>query len=239
MQESMTGAWRNQNPTKPKGRCRVKTTETERTERIVLQPFNIERVKVRLVGTAPLMVQAFGKKAIQEMLDKQTSKEPKARKKPPRDIEAEIKAARILNEKGKPCIPAVWIKNAMLNAGMRYYDLESTRLRGLIWVLGDLLPFEFRKEDVDRRIVRLKDMARTAMARFRPIYHDWSVEAEIEYDASQISVESVLTLLRRAGLSISLGEYRVERKGNLGTFGIETAQAGANGTNRIAKRVRS
>lgn len=214
--------------TEPKNRIAEASAPVAR--RFEIKPLSIARMTFAIRGTSPLLVQAFSKKAKDEMVEAQTSTKAKPKKRPPRQIKAEIEAAKIVDVKGKPCVPAMWIKCAIVNAAMRYYEVRSSFLKGVVRVCGDTterisgdeaIPLRFKKEGVDERVVRLQDMRRTAYVRYRPVYFDWALDVTIEWDQSAIDADALVEFVRRAGFSIGLGEYRIEKGGNFGGFAVE------------------
>lgn len=209
-------------------------TEGVTARKFEIQPLRIARMAIKIRGSSPLMIQAFSKKAKDEMIEAQTTTKPKAKKKPPRKIKEEIQNAKILDAKKKPVVPAIWLKCAIVTAAMRYYEVRSSFLKGVLRVCGnttdkatgdEAITLKFKRESVDERIVRLQDMRRTAFVRYRPVYHDWSCEFLVEWDQSAIDADAIVEFIRRAGWSIGLGEYRREKGGEFGSFEIEGSAA--------------
>jgi hypothetical protein len=59
-----------------------------------------------------------------------------------------------------------------------------------------------------------------ADVRFRPMFVEWSAELEVEFVASSISEESLLSLIDAGGQFVGIGDWRPERTGQFGTYEI-------------------
>lgn len=190
---------------------------------IVLDPLELRRIHFRIVGDSPLLVHAFGAKAKEEMLANQQG--PKKRAKEARTeevIEAEYQAAFYRDGDGDCCVPSVNFKQAVVAAGMRFYDLSKVFLNGILRVCDESVKLHYESVERDARIVRLADMKRTAMVRFRPLFRGWWFDVTIEFDASVLNEKQVAEFVRRAGFSVGIFEWRPEKGGEFGQFHIAT-----------------
>lgn len=71
------------------------------------------------------------------------------------------------------------------------------------------------------RFVRGVVQARQRIMRARPIFRDWSCEAHIAFDPSQIKNKAaVLTAMEAAGLYVGVGDWRVGKGGRFGKFTV-------------------
>jgi hypothetical protein len=185
---------------------------------IELPDIEIEELPLRLVGLSPLIVHAWSKKAITQMRDKQQklATGPKAAK----DPEADFEGAKYLDPKTKKdSIRAHFIKNAIVSACRFADDMKMTVLRGAMFVEGDYLPLKFSECRMREDTVRVGQG--TADLRYRPEYLDWSCDIVVSYNANVLSAEQVANLVRLAGFSVGLCEWRPERNGIFGRFGVE------------------
>lgn len=221
-----------------------------------VEVFNIEKeiIECRLVGTSELIVNNFNHKSIQEMedgrrLDAEAKRAQKRAPRPPVIPEERYLAARCLNEDGEDCVEARHIKAALVTAATKYGEIgvPGTVVRGALFVLGELIPIEFKGvkpwpaikpmlDDVKigscglphmrRDIVRVgKFPNKQPDLRYRPGYRDWSISIRIEYEPALISLAGLHQLIRRAGTSVGLCEWRPE-KSPAGTFGRFDIAAG-------------
>ncbi|TDT31138.1 hypothetical protein [Naumannella halotolerans] len=183
-----------------------------------------ETMLVPIKGTTPLIVHKFSEKAKRQMLDAQQGrKTPKEKRDPQADYEASF--YRTENGYG---FPAVAFKAATIGAA-RFYgkSVKMTELRQFLFfkgVLSDadpqpLIPIEGTprmREDVVRLGISGTDL------RYRPEFPEWSALLEVIYVASALTRESVLSLIDAGGMGVGVGEWRPEKKGEFGTYQIDT-----------------
>lgn len=181
---------------------------------------NIKMMRVKIVGTAPMIFHKWSEKAIKMILDKQLKK-ASANTREPKDPQKEYEDSFYKNKKGEVAFPALCIKQAMVGASRNVEGLTMTLLRGGVFVVGDedgLIVVKYKKKE------RRQDMVRVGMGvadiRFRGQVKDWSMEFDIKWNADLFSQEQVLNLLNIAGFSCGLGEWRPERNGDFGTFEV-------------------
>jgi hypothetical protein len=201
---------------------------------IELAPLRQEILQVRVVGTTPLIVHAFGSKARRKMLDDQTMTETTVRKRREvRDPEADYNEARHILPDGRDGFPASGFKSAIVTAGRLFPQVTMEMLKVAITVLGTedeaaggLVVIEgtpHRREDV----VRIgSGLNKTTDLRFRPEYWPWAAELRIAYLADVISARSVANLVLAAG-SGGVGEWRpTAPKAKNGSYGMFTIAEG-------------
>jgi hypothetical protein len=186
-----------------------------------------ETLRVPIVGTAPLIVHKFSEKAKRQMLDAmQGRKTPKQAK----DPEADYEAAFYRHDDGGYGFPVIAFKAASVSA-CRFFgkSMPMTLARQCIF-----LDAEFSKTDGQKlaRIVGTphmrEDVTRVGMGgsdlRYRPEFTEWSTELEITYVKSMLTRESVLSLLDAGGMGVGVGEWRPEKKGDFGTYQIDSTR---------------
>lgn len=227
-------------------------TRTPQPKEMEIDDIEVVTMHVMIVGTSQLIVNNFGWKGAQQMEDTRalTAEEKRALKKggkpaiTPDEIERRFQNARLLDSKGRDCVRADWIKGALVTA-VKYKEIgiPSTTLRGVVYVNGDLLPIEFKPrpaKDSDETItyygkgpgmrrdtVRVKNSfgAKQPDIRYRPCYDDWSVKFALSFEPKLIPQTSLYHLIRRAGMSVGLCEWRPEgpgggKGGQFGRFDI-------------------
>jgi hypothetical protein len=182
---------------------------------------NIQLMKVKINGTAPLIFHQWDEKAIRMILDKQMKKAQKGRE--VRDPEKEYESSFYYDSEGNIAFPARNIKQAIVGSARFINGVPMTILRGALFVEGDkdgFIPLTYKEKTMRQDMVTVG--MGTADIRFRGQVEGWSMELMIKFDANILSSEQVLNLLQRAGFSQGLGEWRPERNGDNGTFEIET-----------------
>jgi len=194
-----------------------------------LKPMDVRWMETTIFGE-DLITHRWSEKARKEMLaNQQRTKEEKKLAKMNRekkDPKADFEGARY-HWDDKDWFPANGIKKAMVSAGFAL-GIPRSVVQRCVFVVG-----AERRDYVEirySRIVMREDAVkvgpynkRETDLRYRPEYQNWSARLRIRYRADVITAEQVLLLLRDAGFSIGIGEWRPERGGQAGTFEVESA----------------
>lgn len=180
-----------------------------------------QRIAVRLVGESPLIVHRFEEKAITEMLAKQRGLPFERQKKNPHK---DYEASKYKNEKDQDCIPVMTVKKAMIEASTFSDDMTKKQTRGGFFILGEYAPLDFDEVRMRKDMVRLSGIGRTPDIRFRAEYLGWSVDLVIEFNPRLITPDQLMYLLREAGSSVGICEWRIQKDGNYGAFSIEALE---------------
>lgn len=190
-----------------------------REQSVHLPTVERQRVAVRLNGESPLIVHRFEEKAITEMLAKQRGLPFERQKKNPHK---DYEASKYINEKGQDCIPVMTVKKAMIEASTFSDDMTKKQTRGGFFILGEYAPLDFDQVRMRKDMVRLSGIGRTPDIRFRAEYLGWSVDLVIEFNPRLLTPDQLLYLLREAGSSVGICEWRIQKDGNYGAFSVET-----------------
>lgn len=188
---------------------------------IEIPEMEVEQMLVTLRGVSEIITHNFGEEAMKKLEDSQGHK-PKGPREA-RDPEAEFRdSLYVIDEADERYgFPAIAVKLAMVGAG-RFTQEQMTRIRGMLNVLspdgGDLLEIAGAKPRMRRDHVRLA--SGVASIAYRPGFKPWSTEVLIEFNANVIPRGQVLNLLRIAGFSIGVGDWRPEKDGPFGRFTI-------------------
>lgn len=215
------------------GKVALKPAETTNVPALIEVPdIETQIVPFYLKGLSPLLVNNFSEKSKAQLEGESTGKINKgklgAKGKPPRDPEAEFQAARVLNDDGRDCIPARWIKQALVTAaGMSDVNIDQKVVQRTLFVRGDLIPIECKKGPRMRTdwVRRGRWNAKVPMQCYRAEFVDWSIKIQIEFEPKLIPHAWLVFLVRRAGLSVGLCEWRPEKKGEMGRFDIVMSPA--------------
>lgn len=198
------------------------------TEQVHIARIASETIQVPIVGTMPLIVHNFSEKAKRQMLDAQQGrKTPKQTRDPQTDYEAAF-----YRTKDGYGFPVTAFKAATVGAA-RFYgkDVRMTELRQFLFMHGEisdndpqaLVPI-YGEPRMREDVVRLGGPSRSADLRYRPEFPDWSSVLTITYVTSSLSRDSVLSLIDAGGLGIGVGEWRPEKRGEFGTYRIDTTK---------------
>jgi hypothetical protein len=191
---------------------------------IEISKIGTETLLVPILGTAPLIMHKFSEKAKRQMLDAmQGRKTPKA----PKDPEAEYTAAAYRLDDGGYGFPAIAFKAATVSAA-RFFDKSVTMvsLRQTLFFGGEMSKVEGQMMvRIEGEPIQREDVVRVGNGgtdlRYRPQFTEWSTTLEVTYVKSMLTRESVLSLIEAGGLGVGVGEWRPEKRGDMGTFIID------------------
>lgn len=194
----------------------------ETTATINIDRIAAETILVPIVGTSPLIVNRFSEKAKRQMLDAmQGRKTPKQ----PKDPEAEYQAAFYRFADGGFGFPVIGFKAATIGGARFYHAITMTALRQFLFFRGELgvdgqqlarITGEPRmREDVTRVNRGGTDL------RYRPEFFPWSTTLKVTYVTSALTRQSVISLIDAGGMGVGVGEWRVERDGDFGTYQVD------------------
>lgn len=194
---------------------------------IELRPLNIQQVEIPIYGTAPLIIHAWSDKAKKMMLDKQMNPGTKPKKDPKVPVE-EYEAAFHRLPDGRPGFPSGGFKAAIVGACRLFDGLPMTQAKIAIRVTGEgpnrLIPIvgePYMREDMVRLETGVADI------RYRPSFLEWAAILPITFNASLLSLDSLVHLVDAAGQG-GIGEMRPSApkssSGDYGTFAVEVGQ---------------
>ncbi len=178
--------------------------------------------EIAVVGTSPLIVHAWSKKAKREMLDKQMHKTEKVKE--PKDPEADYESSLYKFADGSGYgFPATGFKMAIVGGCRLFKGLNMTQVKQLFFVETDGVTVD------DMPLVRLsgvpeprEDMVRVgnlqADIRYRAMFREWSAVLRITHLASLLPLEQLVTLVNAGGMG-GIGEWRPFGKKGTGDFG--------------------
>ena len=194
--------------------------KVEGSEAIVLKRLQDASVTVKIVGLTPVIPHRWSEKAKQMMPGHPSSAEKVKEKKGVRVPEEEAEGCLYRMPDGRPGMPAVAFKAAII-AACRFFDKPSmTEAKLLIFVEGEgpesLVPLEGNlvlREDTPRNSNGGADL------RYRYAIHDWTATLKVRFVPTSISAGSVVALVDAAGRS-GVGDWRPSApKSCTGTFG--------------------
>lgn len=188
---------------------------------IEIPEIKLRRMVVSIEGQTPLLTNRFGEKARRAIEDKQQKKAkgPKEARVP----DDEFKEACHRLQGGGYGFPAVGIKKALVVAGGRFADEKMTHLRGVINIMGDLIPIQGPEPTMRSDTVRLQGGV-TSIA-YRPQFMPWSMEIPVVYNAAMIGEAQILNLFQIAGFAVGFGAWRPECNGVYGQFVLKDSVA--------------
>lgn len=213
----------------------MKKKETEKE--ITLQPIQIKEVEITIIGKTPLIVNNFNEKSKRQILDAQMKK-PKD-KEPRNPIEDGMRALywltpmpeefteesfeKALKEGARFGFPAKGIKASIVSGAYRNkMTPDKVSLQGAFLISEELIEIKYEKLNIREDYVRI---ARGGTdVRFRPEFKNWSMTFKMQYNENAYSLEQILNFINIGGFSCGLGEMRVEKGDNYGSYYVKTEE---------------
>ena len=185
---------------------------------VTIPELRMARINVRIKGVTPLITHRFSEDVLEKMAAEQQGAAKV--KKPPRQPEAECEAACYRTPEGRYGFPAAGVKKAMVTAGQRFAGEKGTELYGAFSIPVELLELECGAPHMREDRVVLGGMSRTSSIAYRPEFTPWAAVVPLLFNADFISADQLVNLLRLAGFSVGIGDWRVEKKGSFGQFEV-------------------
>lgn len=173
--------------------------------------------KAKLIGTAPLLMHN-GRLA--DPMDPATKALAAVSKGKAKDLEktarAEFMGSLYLNDELEPCVPVDCILAAVI-AGAKAYKNGKAAQAGVYDVAGmTSFPLVYKgprdpEKLFDNPLFRDRRSVRVQMARImrtRPMFRNWSLDIELEFDPTLIAEQDLTQSIERAGKAIGICDYR-------------------------------
>ena len=213
----------------------MKKKETEKAE-ITLKPIKIKEVEVTIKGVSPLIINNFNEKCQRQILDVQ-KKVAKKEKEPRNEYEEFMRALywltpmpeeftpesfeKALKEGAKFGFPAKGIKASIVSGAYRNkLTPDKVSLQGAFFIPSEFVEIKYKEIEMRQDWVRIAHNGTDV--RFRPEFKDWTMTFKIKYNENVYSLEQLLNFINLGGFSCGLGEMRVERGGNSGSYEVVT-----------------
>ena len=193
---------------------------------IKLKPIVPKAISFWIRGTSPLIQHAWSEKALRML--RMTAAERKKEPKVARDPKEEALAAMYVTDDGRPGLPMLAFKAALISAAHKDLGIEKTLVRKALflpnWAYSEGLvaPLEADEPEIREDIVRV-GVGQTDL-RYRPEFKNWRVNVILEIDSDLLNEQDVVNLVNRAGFSVGVGEWRPERGGEFGRFELDLSE---------------
>lgn len=175
----------------------------------------MEKIKVTIEGTTQILFNRFRDVEI----------EGKSKKRTGAMAEHEIEDKLYLDEKKKPQLPAVYIKNAITEAAKQFKIVgkgKSTYSK-IVASTVDIEPFYINLEAKDYGVFRISavnPMTKGRMMTERPKFEKWKASFQIILNDPAVPISVINEILEHAGKYVGVGDWRPEKKGIFGKFMI-------------------
>lgn len=201
---------------------------------VTIKAPNFQTAKFTIKGEAPLVLHRWSEKAKREMAKKQETGKASSsvRHREAQDLNEVFNAARYVSKDGWDGFHAASIRNAMISA-CRLVGYKMTLAKLSLFVVPD--GWDAKEPQIpliriNGTAVRQDDLARVdngnPYVTVRPVYHNWSADVTIRWDADQFTVQDVANLLSRVGQQVGIGEGRPDSKNSAGMgWGLFTVES--------------
>jgi hypothetical protein len=184
---------------------------------IELPKLNIKTIEMRIEGLSPLISHRWSEKSRKEMADNHGHVPRQA--KGARDPEQEYEDSLYVHQDGGFGFPAGAFKESAVSAVSQISGLTKVFTRGAFHVnLGQELV------QIEGEPRMREDMVRigmgTADLRYRGEFETWAATLRVSYNAQAISPGQIANLFNTAGFAVGVGEWRPEKDGSYGMFGV-------------------
>jgi hypothetical protein len=189
---------------------------------ILLRRFIMTKIQVTIEGLSPLLMNRVTEN-IEIKISSGTSKASVGEKGSPRE---QAKPKAYMDNKGYLYIPGPNIFACIIQAGTfhKINKKQVTTQKSSIVPAGILLeelvcPLNTKNFEIDSRSVVIPATGGRIMCH-RPRLDKWRTNFTLAVDESIFTLGFVRTLVEDAGKNVGLGDFRLEKKGPFGKFGI-------------------
>jgi hypothetical protein len=191
---------------------------------VFIAPINLVELRLKIAGTAPLVMNAFSEKARQQLETHMATpqKQQRTRKeRTPREYDAEFESAHHRDKEGgwvgvpangfRACaisgtrlVPGVMMSRAKQALFIRPDGWDKVDGQGLVRLIED--------EAAEKTLMHVRNRGAMGKSvvdlRCRPMWRKWSCIITIRFDADFMTAEHVINLFNRGGVSVGICEGR-------------------------------
>ena len=205
------------------------TMPTTATKQVAISKPDFRHLAINIKGTAPLVINRFSAKAMEQMRETQeagsTAKSRKTRD--PKDFDALYESAKHVSQEGWEGIHAAAFRNAAISA-CRACGFKMTHAKLAFMVMADGFDrvdgaplVKLTEGEAEKWVAPTRNATGVIDLRSRPMYREWGAVLRIRYDAGMLTDEDVVNLIARVGLQVGIGEGRPDSKMSAGLgFGL-------------------
>lgn len=178
-------------------------------------------IELIIVGTAPLVIERFSKKAELMAKMQQGSAAKSKKERTARDYELDAEQARYRGPGGWEGFNAAAMRAGMISA-CRLVGFKMTLAKLSVFVeadgfdVVDGLPLIRIYGESTTFTAHTRNATGVVDVRSRPQYRDWAAKLRIKFDRSQFGAQDVLNLVARVGGQVGIGAGRPDSKASAG-----------------------
>jgi len=143
-----------------------------------------------------------------------------------------------LDNDEEPCIPELLIEATLLGGAKKFKEGPKAKA-GIFVIAPAKIKYDGPKdaeelwESPDFRSRTPAKIGQSKVMRTRPIFHEWEIEFEINFDDEMLDEERLLEWAKAAGAQVGLGDWRPRH----GRFLVKVVE-GKNGKSVMSKKKR-
>lgn len=210
-------------------------SKKEETKEIILNPIQIKKIKITIKGKSPLVVNNFSEKSRQQIIDAQMKKTKTKEARNP--IEDFMRACywltpmpteftkesfdKALKDGARFAFPSKGVKASIASGAYRNgATKDKVSLYGAFFIPEEFIEIKYKEIEMREDYVRIAHGGTDV--RFRPEFKEWTMTFDMEYNENVYSLEQLINFINLGGFSCGLGEMRVEKGGNFGSYEVDT-----------------
>jgi hypothetical protein len=128
-------------------------------------------------------------------------------------------------------VPSSWVLESIAARSFAVAKIGRERIRGAVFMVADKLPLTYRGKQKVKDITdivkngefrhsMILPQGQVRVEKTKPIFHDWSFSAEIEFDDTVLDTADMKRIIDQAARYVGFGDFRP-------TFGRATCTFGA------------
>lgn len=174
----------------------------------------MKNIEVEVTGISPLLQHRF---PIEDSEQQTTAKNRKQK-------EEDVEKSLYRTPDGTIYQPCVHFISCLKKAGAKFQipgqgkaTYKNLIGSGAVLISPESIPHKNQNYEIDVRPV-VVPATKGRVVRKRPIFKNWSLRFNVEFDADEISPSTIKEILEYAGRRVGIGDFRPEKGGPFGRF---------------------
>ena len=193
-------------------------------EMIDITPVRMASIKCHLVGTSPLIMHRFPKKAWEQLLFPKgranaAEKADNLKHDPLMEFRESVYRNRDQRQAAAIHLPSGAFTKAIASAALDLPGATKAQILRLVSVKSTQINL-YGVPQMYMAMTRSSDIARTPDVRTRAIFPEWACEVDIGFVETLVKQNQVVNLFAAAGVIVGLGDWRPQKGGTHGRFDI-------------------
>ena len=189
---------------------------------LTVQPLKQSSVKLKIIGTGPLIYNSMSLKAMSTLFMGAAKKTTAQKREIKHNPEEEFVDSCYVNGQDGAFLsfPSTGIKRGMATSALETEGVTKAGINRGIYVVGEHINI-WGKPYMIMSVVRSSDMNRTPDIRTRAKLPRWCSEVTIRFISPTFTQHNITSLLTNAGTLCGLGDWRIEKGGPMGGYKIK------------------